>query len=62
MTTNPEMLYTAKIEQTWDYPKRMKYIAEIDSFIAKDYDSLSYYRNFQYNDLQPGIFFMLYTF
>jgi len=38
MTTNPEMLYTAKIEQTWDYPKRMKYIAEIDSFIAKDYD------------------------
>ena len=41
MTTNPEMLYTAKIEQTWDYPKRMKYIAEIDSFIAKDYNSLS---------------------
>lgn len=46
MVTNPEMLYTAKIEQTWDYPKRMKYIAETDSFIAKDYDSLSYYRNF----------------
>ena len=34
MTTNPEMLYTAKIEQTWDYPKRMKYIAEIDLNIA----------------------------
>lgn len=27
------MLYTVKIEQTDKYPKRMKYIAETDSFI-----------------------------
>lgn len=39
------MLYTVKIEQTDKYPKRMKYIAETDSFIEKDCASLSYARN-----------------
>lgn len=39
------MIYTAKIEQTFAYPKRMKYIAKTDSFIEKDCDSLSYVRN-----------------
>ncbi len=39
------MQFTAKIEQTFAYPKRMKYIAETDSFIAKDCDSLGYVRN-----------------
>lgn len=39
------MIYTAKIEQTFEYPKRMKYIAQTDSFIEKDCDSLSYVRN-----------------
>ena len=56
MTTNPEMLYTVKIEQTWDYPKRMKYIAEIDSFIAKDYDSLSYYSCCMHGSCQTKVF------
>lgn len=41
------MIYTAKIEQTFAYPKRMKYIAKTDSFIEKDCDSLSYVRNFR---------------
>lgn len=39
------MTYTVKIEQTFAYPKRMKYIARTDSFIEKDCDSLSYVRN-----------------
>lgn len=39
------MIYTVKIEQTFQYPKRMKYIAATDSFIAKPVDSLSYIRN-----------------
>lgn len=39
------MIYTAKIEQTFAYPKRMKYIAQTGSFIEKDCDSLSYVRN-----------------
>lgn len=39
------MIYTAKIEQTFAYPKRMKYISKTDSFIEKDCDSLSYVRN-----------------
>lgn len=39
------MIYTAKIEQTFAYPKRMKYIAKTDSFIPKDCDSLSHIRN-----------------
>lgn len=38
------MIYTAKIEQTFAYPKRMKYIPSTDSFIEKDCDSLSYVR------------------
>jgi len=38
------MIFTAKIEQTYAYPKRMKYIVETDSFIEKDCDSLSYVR------------------
>ena len=40
------MIYTAKIEQTYDYPNRMKYIAETDSFIEKPYKSLMYERDF----------------
>ncbi len=39
------MQFTAKIEQTFAYQKRMKYIAETDSFIAKDCDSLGYVKN-----------------
>lgn len=38
------MIYTAVIEQTHKYPKRMKYIAETNSFIEKDSFSLSYKR------------------
>ena len=38
------MNYTVKIEQTHEYPKRMKYLAVSDSFVAKDCDSLSYVR------------------
>lgn len=40
-----DMIYTVKIEQTYAYPKRMKYLPNIDSFIAKEGDSLSYIRN-----------------
>lgn len=39
------MQFTAKIEQTFAYQKRMKYIAETDSFIAKDCDSLGFVKN-----------------
>lgn len=39
------MIYTAKIEQTYAYPKRMKYLPATDSFVEKDCDSLSYVRN-----------------
>lgn len=39
------MIYTAKIEQTYAYPNRMKYIASTDSFVEKDYKSLFYERN-----------------
>lgn len=43
------MLYNVRIEQTNDYPKRMKYIPETDSFVEKDCDSLSYHRGvYQY--------------
>ena len=38
------MLYTAIIEQTDKYPKRMKYIAETNTFIEKDSYSLSHKR------------------
>ncbi len=39
------MTYTAKIEQTKDYKKRMHYMPNTDTFEEKDYDSLSYIRN-----------------
>lgn len=39
------MIYTAKIEQTFAYPKRMRYIPKTDSFEEKDYNSLAYDRN-----------------
>ncbi len=39
------MIFTAKIEQTFAYPNRMKYIAKTDSFIAKQSISHSYKRN-----------------
>ncbi|MGN1085014.1 MAG: inorganic diphosphatase [Lachnospiraceae bacterium] len=39
------MIYTAIIEQTYAYPKRMKYIAASGSFIETDCDSLFYVRN-----------------
>ena len=39
------MIYTVKIEQSFAYPKRMKYVSKTDSFIEKDCDSLSYVRN-----------------
>lgn len=39
------MIYTVKIEQTFAYPKRTKYVSKTDSFIEKDCDSLSYVRN-----------------
>jgi len=43
--TAADMQFTAKIEQTFAYQKRMKYIAETDSFIAKDCDSLGFVKN-----------------
>lgn len=39
------MTYTVKIEQTYHYPNRMKYIPQSDSFVEKDVKSLSYARN-----------------
>ena len=39
------MVYTVKIEQTYHYPNRMKYIAQTDSFLEKDAESLSHKRN-----------------
>lgn len=39
------MVYTAKIEQTYHYPNRMKYISQTDSFIEKPVESLSHKRN-----------------
>lgn len=30
------MSYTVKIEQTYHYPNRMKYIAQTDSFVEKE--------------------------
>lgn len=41
------MTYTAKIEQTYAYPKRMRYMPATDTFVEKDYDSLSYLRGFR---------------
>ena len=34
------MIYTVKIEQTYHYPNRMKYIAQTDSFIDKGVKSI----------------------
>lgn len=39
------MIYTVKIEQTFAYPKRMKYLPKTNSFVEKNCDSLSYVRN-----------------
>lgn len=39
------MVYTVKIEQTYHYPNRMKYIAQTDSFMEKAVESLSHKRN-----------------
>lgn len=39
------MVYTVKIEQTYHYPNRMKYIAQTDSFVEKEIKSLFYERN-----------------
>ena len=39
------MIYTAKIEQTSAYPKRMHYMPNTDTFEEKEYSSLSYERN-----------------
>ena len=39
------MIYTVKIEQTWHYPNRMKYIAQTDSFVEKDTQSIFHARN-----------------
>lgn len=44
MEMNQE-IYIVKIEQTYEYPNRMKYIAKTDSFIEKDGLSLAYARN-----------------
>lgn len=38
------MIYTVKVEQTYHYPNRMKYIARTDSFVEKDMISLFYER------------------
>ena len=38
------MIFTARIEQTYAYQKRIKYIAASDTFIEKECDSLSYVR------------------
>ena len=38
------MLYTIKIEQTFDYPNRMKYNADTGTFIDEGAPSLSYQR------------------
>ena len=37
-----KMIFTAVIEQTHKYRKRMKYIAETNSFIEKGFDSLGF--------------------
>ncbi len=39
------MIYTAKIEQTHEYSRRMKYIAESDSFVEEDSASIFHVRN-----------------
>ena len=39
------MVYTVKIEQTYHYPNRIKYIADTDSFIEKNVESIFHARN-----------------
>lgn len=39
------MIYTVKIEQTYHYPNRMKYIVQTDSFMEKNAKSLTHARN-----------------
>lgn len=39
------MIYTVKIEQTFRYPNRMKYISGTDSFVEKPVKSIFYERN-----------------
>ena len=39
------MIYTVKIEQTFHYPNRMKYISGTDSFVEKPVKSIFYERN-----------------
>ena len=43
-----DIKFTAIIEQTDKYRKRIKYIAETDSFVETEYDSLLYVRDFHY--------------
>lgn len=43
-----DMKFTAIIEQTDKYRKRIKYITETDSFVETEYDSLLYSRDFHY--------------
>lgn len=38
-------VYTVKIEQTYHYPNRMKYLSQTDSFVEKDVKSIFYARN-----------------
>ena len=45
MKERQKMITWSKIEQTYAYPKRMKYLADFDTFIEKDCSSLSYDRN-----------------
>lgn len=40
------MIYTAVIEQTFAYPKRMRYIPATGTFVEKEQDSLSFIRDF----------------
>lgn len=42
------MTYTAKIEQTFKYKKRMRYLPATDSFEEKDASSLAAERDFVY--------------
>ena len=42
-----KLIYTAIIEQTYNYPKRMKYHPEDGTFTAEEYDSLAYVKGFQ---------------
>lgn len=47
------MTYTAKIEQTHAYKKRMHYMPNTDTFEEKDCESLSYIRNVPFRAQVP---------